>query len=108
MRLGTDPSRILAYRHPVDMRKSYDGLIALVRSALAEDPLSGTIYVFTNRRGTHLKCVFWDRTGFCILAKRLEHGRFALPGEENRCELSEQAFRLILDGIVLGVRARVV
>ncbi|MCC7141994.1 MAG: IS66 family insertion sequence element accessory protein TnpB, partial [Candidatus Eisenbacteria bacterium] len=54
------------------------------------------------------KCVFWDRTGFCILAKRLEHGRFALPGEEDRCELSEPAFRLILDGIVLGVRARVV
>jgi transposase len=98
--------RILAYRHPVDMRKSFTGLVALVRNALSEDPLSGSLYVFVNRRGTYVKAVFWDRTGFCLFAKRLERGHFVLPGEAERCEMSEQAFRLLLDGIVLGAPTR--
>lgn len=88
------------------MRKSFDGLVALVRNALGEDPLSGSLYVFFNRRGNYLKLVYWDRTGFCLFAKRLEHGRFTLPGEHSKQELSEQMFRLILDGIPLGKGAR--
>ena len=52
MRLAGDVSRILAYRQPVDMRKSFDGLVGLVKNTLVEDPLSGTLYVFTNRRRT--------------------------------------------------------
>jgi len=98
--------RILAYRHPVDMRKSFDGLVALVQHTLREDPLSGTLYVFANRRATHLKGVYWDRTGYCLFAKRLEHGRFTLPSSGDRCELTEQTFRLLLDGIVLGGRTQ--
>jgi transposase len=93
----------MAYRHPVDMRKSFDGLVALVKSVLKEDPLCGTLYVFSNRRRTYVKAVYWDRTGFCLLAKRLERGRFVLPGNTETCELSEQTFRLLLDGIVLGM-----
>ena len=104
MRLAGEVSRILAYRHPVDMRKSFDGLLALVKSVLREDPLSGaTLYVFSNRRRTYVKAVYWDRTGFCLFAKRLERGRFVLPGSGETCELSEQAFRLFLDGIVLAI-----
>jgi transposase len=95
-------SRILAYRHPVDMRKSFDGLVGMVQNALGEDPLSGTLYVFSNRRKTYVKAVYWDRTGFCLFAKRLERGHFVLPGGGETCELSEQALRLLLDGIVLG------
>ena len=98
--------RILAYREPVDMRKSFDGLIAITKGVLGEDPLSGSLFVFFNRRGNYLKLVYWDRTGFCLYAKRLEHGRFVLPGTTRTCELSEQAFRLILDGIILGKRRR--
>ena len=94
--------RILAYRHPVDMRKSFDGLVALVKNALGEDPLSGSLYVFINRRRTYVKLVYWDRTGFCLFAKRLEHARFVLPGSSETFELSKQAFLLFLDGIVLG------
>jgi transposase len=87
------------------MRKSYDGLVALVKSVLFDDPLSGTLYVFSNRRRTHMKAVYWDRTGFCLFAKRLECGHFVLPiGEAETFELSEQAFRLLLDGIALGIR----
>ena len=102
MFLAERPRRILAYRDPVDMRKSFDGLVALVRSVLEEDPLSGTLFVFFNRRGNYLKLVTWDRTGFCLFAKRLERGRFQLPSGSRQQELSEQAFRLILDGIALG------
>lgn len=85
------------------MRKSFDGLMALVKS-LGEDPLSGSLYVFVNRRGNYLKLLYWDRTGFCLFAKRLEQGRFTIPGSERRKELSEQALQLILDGITLGRR----
>jgi transposase len=104
--LAGDVRRILAYRHPVDMRKSFDGLVGLVQNALLDDPLSGSMYVFTNRRRSYVKAIYWDRTGFCLFAKRLERGRFVLPGDAETFELSERAFRLLLDGIVLGTRGR--
>jgi transposase len=94
--------RILAWRDPVDMRKSFDGLIGLVRDAMVEDPLSGCLYVFVNRRGNYLKLVYWDRTGFALFAKRLDRGRFVFPGQDNTQKLSSEQFKLILDGIVLG------
>ncbi len=100
------PRKILAYCAPVDMRKSFRGLVALVQSVLEEDPLSGTLFVFFNRRGNYLKLVTWDRTGYCLFAKQLEQGRFRLPSGEAKQIISEQAFRLILDGIVLGRRRR--
>ena len=100
------PRRILAYRRPVDLRKSIDGLIGLMQGELREDALSGSLFVFFNRRGNYLKLVYWDRTGFCLFAKRLERGRFALPGDAAQQELSERMLELILDGIVLGARRR--
>lgn len=96
--------RILACREPVDMRKSFDGLIALTRGVLQEDPLSGSLFVFLNRRRNYLKLLYWDRTGFCLFAKRLERGHYVLPGMDRTCELNEQTFRLLLDGILLGPR----
>jgi transposase len=108
MRLfSADVRRILAYHAPVDMRKSFDGLLGLVKGVLEEDPLSGSLFVFFNGRGNYLKLVYWDRTGFCLFAKRLEHGRFLLPSGSLKQELSEQAFLLILDGIQLGKRRRI-
>lgn len=101
------PSRILAYGRPVDMRKSFDGLLGLVRGELKEDPLSDSLFVFINKRGNYLKCVFWDRTGFCLFAKRLVRGRFKFPLEEEKQELSSQIFSLLLDGITVGRRRRV-
>ena len=104
MLFSRGPRRILAYRQPVDMRKQINGLVGLVQSTLQEDALSGSLYVFFNRRRNHLKLVAWDRTGFTLFAKRLERGRFVLPGEAEKLELSERALELILDGIVLGTR----
>src|SRR5215510_493903 len=60
--------RVLAYSQPVDLRKSINGLVGVVKSLLEEDPLSGSVFVFLNRRGNYLKLVFWDRTGWCLVA----------------------------------------
>ena len=95
---------MLAYGRPVDMRKSFDGLVGLVQGVLGEDPLSGTLFVFFNRRGNYVKLIYWDRTGFCLFAKRLEQGRFRLPSGDGIQELTERRLQLILDGIVLAKR----
>lgn len=94
------PSRVLAYGEPVDMRKGFRGLIGVVRESVREDPLSDTLFVFVNRRGNYLKGIYWDRTGYCIFAKRLVKGRFRFPLGKEKQELSEQVFKLLLDGIV--------
>lgn len=96
------PSRVLAYGEPIDMRKSFDGLVGVVREHVGADPLSGTFYVFLNRSGNYLKGIYWDRTGYCMYAKRLSRGRFRFPLGAVTEELSEQVFKLLLDGIVVG------
>jgi len=92
--------QVWIYGRPVDMRKSFDGLYALTRHALEENPLSGQLFVFVNRRGNFLKCLYWDRTGFCLWAKRLERGRFVScwDGPAKRL-LSWTDFKLLLEGI---------
>lgn len=87
------------------MRKSFQGLLALVQQVFCEqDPHSGSLYVFVNRRGNFLKAIAWDRTGFVLVAKMLERGRFVFPDASSSQELSEKAFRFLLDGIPLGIR----
>jgi transposase len=68
---------------PVDFRKGAEGLAALVREEMRSDPFSGTIYVFRARRADRVKLVFWDGTGVCLFAKRLEDGRFRWPAIED-------------------------
>ncbi len=68
--------RVHLYGQPTDMRKSYDGLQALARHAMGRDPLDGALYIFVNRRGSQIKCLYFDRSGFCIWGKRLERGKF--------------------------------
>ena len=68
---------MLAYAGPVDMRKSYEGLGALVRNELRRDLMAGELYLFTNRRCTRAKVLLFDGTGLCIYMKRLDKGRFA-------------------------------
>lgn len=99
--------RILAYGNPVDMRKSFSGLISLAKRELEEDPLSGVLFVFINKRRNYLKSLYWDRTGYCLFAKKLERGRFNFPSETEKQELTTQVLKLILDGIELGKKRRV-
>jgi transposase len=68
--------RVWLYGEPVDMRKSFDGLYALARHGLKQDPLQGALFAFVNRRGTQIKVLYFDRSGWCVWAKRLEAGRF--------------------------------
>ena len=67
--------RVFLYGKPVDMRNSFDGLYALARHGLQQDPLSGHLFVFVNRRASHMKILYFDRSGCCVWAKRLEAGR---------------------------------
>lgn len=99
---GRGISKIYAYGESVDMRKSFNGLLGMVGKVFGEDPLSGNLYVFVNRRGNYLKSIFWDRTGYCLYAKKLERGKFKIPSGEVKQELSERNLKLILDGILLG------
>jgi transposase len=94
--------RIFAYSCPIDMRKGFLGLEGLVRTVLQKDPLSGDIFVFVNRSGTHLKCLLWDRTGFVIIYKRLEHGKFRFQGNSQQLELDKIRLDLLLDGMKVG------
>jgi transposase len=68
--------RVFLATAPCDMRRQFDGLAALVRSGMSRDPKSGDLYVFRNRRGDLLKAIFFDRHGYCMMAKRLERGSF--------------------------------
>jgi len=58
------------------LRKSFDGLSALVRNALGRDPMDGSLYVYVNRKATQMRVLYFDRSGYCVWGKRLEAGRF--------------------------------
>jgi len=101
---GSGRFRVFAYAAPADMRKSYEGLSALVRLELDRDPLSGDLYLFCNRLRHRAKVLHWDGTGLCIYMKRLEQGRFASlwrDGERAELELSDSELRLFLEGCTL-------
>lgn len=92
--------RVHVYGRPVDMRKSYDGRYALTRQELGQDPLSGRLFVFINRRATQMKVLYWDRTGFCLWAKRLEQGRFLSDWNKvTTREMDWTGLKLLLEGI---------
>ncbi len=100
-------ARVPVFLHgsPVDMRKPFTGLIALTARALAQDPLSGHLFVFINRRGDYLKALYWDRTGFCLWAKRLERGRCVSDWRATtHRELDVTGLKLLLEGIEPGRR----
>ena len=63
--------RVYLYGQPVDMRKSYDGLYALARQGLQQDPLNGQLFAFINRRATQIKVLYFDRSGWCLWANQL-------------------------------------
>ena len=64
---------------PVSMRYGFDGLAALAAQVLGADPFSGHLFLFRSKRADYLKCLYWDGTGLCLFAKRLEAGKFVWP-----------------------------
>lgn len=71
--------RILVCTEAQDMRRSFDSLAQVVRQLLGEEPQSGALYVFVGKRPTRVKVLWWDRNGYCLLAKRLHRALFHLP-----------------------------
>ena len=100
--------RVHLYGQPADMRKSFDGLQALARHAMGLDPLDGALYVFINRRATQMRVLYFDRSGFCVWAKRLEAGRFINDWSAIRArEMDWTGLKLLLEGLeVRRVRKR--
>jgi transposase len=80
----------------VDMRKGFEGLHGLVRDHLGHDPLSGHLFLFTNRTRTRLKALVWDGSGLWVCAKRLEKGRFRWPAAQNTRGVTMRAEELAM------------
>ena len=92
--------RVLVATRPVDFRKGTEGLAALVRDVIGADPFDGAIYVFRAKRADRVKLVFWDGTGVCLFAKRLEDGRFQWPKIENGVmRLSAAQLSALVEGL---------
>ena len=103
---ATRAVRVFAYGSPVDMRKGFEGLSALVRLGMSHDPLSGDLYLFVNRRRKRAKVLLWDGTGLCLYAKRLERGCFAAlwksaGGSASALSLTVTELQLFLEGSAL-------
>jgi len=83
-----------------DMRRGFDGLAAIVQSTLELDPFSGHVFVFRGRRGDRIKVLWWSGDGLCLLAKRLEQGRFVWPSADSGCIcLTTAQLSMLLEGI---------
>jgi len=92
--------KVWLYTKPTDMRKSFDGLQTVILNDLRQQPLDGDFFVFLNKRKSHVKILYFDRTGYCIWMKRLELGQFRTPsGEQISKELTWIELKLILEGI---------
>ena len=74
-----EPTKIIVFTRPIDMRKGFNGLHTLVKEELNSDPLSGWLFVLMNKARNRVKILHWDGSGLRIFAKRLEQGRFSRP-----------------------------
>jgi len=99
-------TRVFAATIPIDLRKGYDSLFAYCRDEIAQDPLSGHVFLFINRNRNRLKALFWDGTGLVLIGKKLEEGKFtrlnALQGKVIQMTASE--FALLFEGADLTRR----
>lgn len=106
--LNLPPSvKVFVATEVADMRKSIDALSTLVKDVLVQDPFSGHLFVFCNKRGDKIKILYWDRNGFCLWYKRLERGIFRLPKVQAKVfVIAPNELNLLLEGIDLTDRKR--
>jgi transposase len=91
-------ARLFICQRPVNMRKSFEGLSALVEEIFPKELLSGALFIFLNRRKDHMKVLFWDKDGLVIWFKRLEKGSFAWKwGSDNL--IDRRTFLMLLEGV---------
>lgn len=102
--------RVFVAVEPCDMRKSFNGLHAIVCEQLQENPVGGALFAFTNKKRNRLKLLYWDGTGLWVLAKRLEEGRFSWPesgkDKTTKIKLAPEALSLLMDGIDMRAGCR--
>jgi transposase len=92
--------RVMVAAKPVDFRKGAEGLAALVRDEMKANPFSGAVYVFRAKRADRIKLLFWDGTGVCLFAKRLEDGKFGWPKiEDGVIRLTAVELSALLEGL---------
>jgi transposase len=95
-------TRIFVYAQPVDMRKSFDALSECVREALKQDPRCGALFLFAGKSGTSLKILWWEKSGYSILYRRLDRGSFRLPDAVSGADsvlIDARELALILQGV---------
>ena len=99
-------TKVFVCKEPTDMRASYDTLFAKVKGVLAQDPLTGHVFVFINSRRNSIKCLFYDGTGLVILSKRMEQGVFSRinPMHQGELTLTAAEFALFFEGANLEKR----
>jgi len=99
--IGLPPgARVWLAAGVTDLRKGFDGLAAIVKATLAEDPYSGHLFAFRGRRGDRLKVLWYDGDGLCLFAKRLERGRFVWPRVTTGVvALSPAQLAMLIEGI---------
>lgn len=99
-------TKVYACKEPTDMRASYDSLFIKTKVVLEKDPFSGHLFLFINKRRTSIKCLYYDRTGFVIIAKRMERGLFSRlnPFYGKEVVLTEAEFSLFFEGADLEKR----
>lgn len=107
----TGSLKVFVALEPCDMRKGFEGLLALVGQRLGEDVRQGALFVFSNRRHTRLKILYFDGSGLWLLSKRLEKGTFSWPRSTEsgavKLRLAPEAFAMLTDGVDLrGARLR--
>lgn len=99
--------RLYVVLDPVDLRRSFDGLAAIIEHQLGLDPRAGHLVLFTNKRRHMLKAIYFDRVGYTIVYRRLERGTFQLPaGDGNHTEIDLGQLAMILEGIDLRTAVR--
>ena len=99
---------------PTDMRKSFDGLAALVSTRLRFDPADGQVFIFINRKRTLMKCLYFEEGGFCLWCKRLEQGQFAslssttddTDRDVGKMCLTQTEFSALVEGFELVIKKR--
>ena len=92
--------QIYLYRQPIDFRKSYRGLIAIIELELGQNPFNGELYVFINRQYNKIKCLFWERNGFVLYYKTLAEEKFQWPKhDEDIMTVTGQQINWLLDGL---------
>lgn len=101
-------TRVFVATRPADLRLGFDGLSGWVKNQLREDPVSGHLFLFTNKRRNRLKALYWDGSGLWLCTKRLEKGTFAWPAESptGTAALRPEQLQALLHGLVLNERQK--